>query len=82
MIDSGHYTEAEATALVGRFVRARRHWSGIPGGAQGLVIRATPGSEGWQILISWNLPKEMKRQTDGLPVGRADFERVLEEIDR
>lgn len=81
MSEEALFTEAEAVAMVGRFVRARRSWSGIPGGARGLIVGALPVTEGWALAVSWNVPKEVKRQTDALAVSRRDFEVVLEEID-
>lgn len=81
MTTSALFTEQQAEALVGRFVRARRHWSGVPGGAYGLIVATSPGPNGWSVVISWNLPREIKRQADRLTVGPQEFERTLEEID-
>lgn len=80
MIDSPYFTQQQAAALVGRHVRARLHWSGIPGGAWGIITGATESPTGWGVVIDWNLPPPIKKLTDAVAFARADYERALEEI--
>jgi hypothetical protein len=82
MMENSYFTEQQATALVGRYVRARLHWSGVPGGARGVIKSACESPTGWGVIIEWDLPSPIKKQTDVLTFARGDFERALEEIVR
>lgn len=80
MMTSAHFTEQQANDLVGHYVRARIHFSGIPGGALGVIAEAREGDPGWRLYIAWNVPPLVKKQTDTVAFARGDFERALERL--
>jgi hypothetical protein len=81
-IDGANFTEQQATTLVGRYVRARLHWGGVPGGALGVVTGTRESPPGWGLVIEWDLPAPIKKQTNLLTFARGDFERALEDVTR
>ncbi len=49
-----YFTQAEAEALVGRQVRTRKDWPGVPQGSAGTVTQAGPSTYGWTVGIRWH----------------------------
>jgi hypothetical protein len=71
MIERKYFSQEEAQTKVGRRIRTRVAWSGVPEGTAGDVIRADPAGqtkqpfgkavEVFDVAIQWNLPAEPQR---------------------
>jgi hypothetical protein len=82
MVERKYFTQEEAQAKVGRRIRTRVAWSGVPEGTTGAVIRADPigrikppmgeAMEVFDVAIQWDLPREPlqmgRGQVEGEPV--------------
>ena len=77
---STYFTELEARAMIGRRVRTRVAWSGIPVGTTGRIVDTAviASGNGWRIAIGWDL-KSSERQMIGW-FTRNDYELELEEV--
>lgn len=71
---SEHFTQAEASALIGKTFESVVEFSGVPKGTRGQVIAADAGGLGhWDVVIEWDLPKRPSNHYEVLHEG----ERVL-----
>jgi hypothetical protein len=68
MVEREHFSREEAEAKVGRKIRTRVAWSGVPQGTTGAVVRADSAGlskpsigevvETFDVGIQWDLPRE------------------------
>jgi hypothetical protein len=77
------FTEAEARAKVGKRIRTRVEFSGVPKGTTGRVVVADAMREGFDVAIEWELPSrpfgtQRRRLRDWFD--KFEFEKHLEEI--
>jgi hypothetical protein len=89
----GRFTKQEAENLVGKHIRTRVQFSGVPEGAKGRVVKSdyiglgrddNENIEGmYDVVIEWNLPNRQFR-TQQRPLqdwfNKDEFERYLEEL--
>lgn len=52
-----YFTEEEAQALVGKTIKTRVEWSGVPAGSLGTITRYDPMGDGYDIAITWDIPQ-------------------------
>lgn len=72
------FTEAEARALVGRKVRTRVDFSGVPAGTTARVNGAAPGRAGWTVALTWDMEDRPRPLTDWFSKG--EYEKFIEEL--
>lgn len=73
-----YFTEAEARALVGRRVRTKVNFSGVPAGTAARVTVADPGRVGWTVGLTWEMEAHGRPLTDWF--SKAEFEKFIEEL--
>jgi len=73
-----YFTEAEALALVGRRVRTRVAFSGVPAGTAARVTVADPGRAGWTVGLTWDLEAHGRPLTDWFSKG--EYQKFIEEL--
>ena len=79
MDEQEYFTEVEASALLGKRVRAKRDWGRVPEGTQGVVVAARNTQVrvvGWIMTIAWEAPT-------GTVTGRftaSDYQQWVEEV--
>lgn len=72
-------TEAEALARIGKKIRTRREFSGVPVGTTGTVIRPFQFGDGtFGLDIQWDLPGRGRPLVDGF--SKEEYEGFLEEV--
>lgn len=83
---SKEFTQAEAAAKVGRTVRSRVEFSGIPKGSRGKAVKADPmghslkggvKAEVWDVVIEWEDDSRTKPIRDWF--NKDEYEQFLEE---
>jgi len=77
--DESFFSHTEAKALLGRSIRTKIQFSGVPAGTSGTVTRADEGfyPEGYTVAIQWDLPERRKPLVDWFT--RDEYRRFLEE---
>ena len=71
-----YFTPAEAWSKVGRRVRTRVAFSGVPQGTTGVVL--VPDDHPVSLPIRWDLPGRARPLVDWF--SRQEYERFLEEV--
>jgi hypothetical protein len=79
MVEREYFSREEAEAKVGRRIRTRVAWSGVPEGTTGAVVKADPAGtskplfeaavETFDVAIQWDLPREPLQIRQGLIEG-------------
>jgi hypothetical protein len=75
-IQQSEWAGAEAAALLGRRVRTKVAFSGVPAGTTATVVRVSPGSGGYRIALEWDLTGRAAPLVDWFR--RAEWERFIE----
>lgn len=73
---AAEWTSSEAAALIGRRVRTRMAFSGVPAGTTATVVRVEPSSQGYTVALEWDLPGRATPLVDWFR--RSEWERFIE----
>ncbi|MCA1852854.1 MAG: hypothetical protein LC647_10790 [Beggiatoa sp.] len=78
--DERHFSQVDAQALLGRCIRTKVEFSGVPAGTAGTVTRTDKGSspEGYTVAIQWNLPDRPRPLVDWFT--RDEYQSFLEDL--
>jgi hypothetical protein len=70
------WTSGEAAALLGRRVRTKVAFSGVPAGTTATVVRVDCGHAGCTVALEWDLPARPTSLIDWFR--RSEWERFIE----
>jgi hypothetical protein len=77
------FTQAEVEAKVGKKIRTKVEFSGVPKGSTGIIVRADNMGREWDVVIEWNLaPRQFGMKKKGLEdwFTKYEYEKYLEEL--
>jgi hypothetical protein len=72
-----YFTEGEALALLGKEVRAKKGWSHVPPGSDGVIEGVSRLTDwGWIVIIAWHTPAGLRAER----FNAHDYRRHVEEV--
>lgn len=75
---AAEWTSSEAATLIGRRVRTRMAFSGVPADTTATVVRVDPGSRGYTVALEWDLTGRETPLVDWFR--RSEWDRIIETL--